>query len=168
MKIKVSKHSLEERKINSFYQFIFFSVLSIFLLSCSDGKLSTKAPLYGACERSEDIRFKVEDCESPTNCHVRDIGDGYCRPSCGYLSVISTGGKYRGYGKNTEANDDDDPHFLTTKTSCADLDKWGATDWKKIPLINNLDPHEVITNKQRGYTKSECCGSDRQVANNKN
>ena len=153
---------MKTRKI--IYQFTQLFILSVCLISCSKAELKST---YGACGRTEDKRFSIEDCTSPENCHVKDIGDGYCRASCGYLAVISEGGKYRGYGKDTEANTPDDPHFLTTKSSCADLEKWGVTDWKKIALIDNLEPWEVAERRKGGNTKAECCGSDRQVEKNK-
>ena len=174
--------------MSSVYKVISLLAVTLFLVHCSDGKLSgpsittipsttisstttssssttTTIISYGACERTQDPRFSVESCESPTKCHVRDMGDGYCRPSCGYLAVLSEDGKYAHYGPDHERNTEDDPHFLA-RVPCDQLDKWGATDWKKIPLVNNLEPWEVAHAQQEGRTVPECCGSDQQVAKN--
>ena len=152
------------KKANPIYYFSTLAIiLGIWLISCSKVELKST---YGACARADDPRFNVEDCKSPDNCHVKDLGDGYCRPSCGYLAVISENGKYRGYGGDGDSNTEDDPHFLTQDSiSCNDLDKWGATDWTKIPLIDDLEPWEVIQAQREGRA-IECCGSDQQVEKN--
>ena len=168
-----------------FYRLILLSIMSTSLIYCSEGKLTTPSKLsapatniinvivptttimsYGACEKTEDTRFSIENCDSPSTCHVKDLGDGICRPSCGYLSVISENGKYYGYGADKEPYTEDDPHTLTGSVPCTDLEKWGVTDWEKIPLIDDIEPWEVIENKEQGYTSSECCGSDQQVEKN--
>ena len=162
MKIKVSKH-YPFKKTTTIFQLVSLSILGTCIIFCSKVELKST---YGACERTDDLRFNVEDCESPSTCHVKDIGDGYCRPSCGYLAVISEDGKYRGYGRDGDLNTEDDPHFLTTDSiSCDDLDKWGATDWKKIPLIDNLEPWEVVQAQREGKA-IQCCGSDKQAKKN--
>ncbi len=165
-----------------FHKLTLLSIISTFLVCCSKGELTipstlsiittttatttTTAISYGACERTEDTRFSIENCDSPSTCHVKDLGDGICRPSCGYLSVISENGKYYGYGADKEPGTEDDPHTLTGSVPCTDLEKWGVTDWEKMPLIDDIEPWEVIENKEQGYTSSECCGSDQQVEKN--
>lgn len=148
--------------------------LSVFIVYCSKGELNAPPPTttsttttspsttttmsYGDCERGIcEEPFCAEDCESPGKCHVKDI-DGICYPSCGYLAVLHDDGKYGHYGPDRQKRTEDDPHALVgPHTSCAELDKWGATDWKKIPPFKGRDAHEVV---ERG---GECCGSDQQV-----
>lgn len=99
--------------------------------------------------------FCAENCESPDRCHVKDVR-GVCRPSCGYLAHLQG---YGGYGPDNEKKTSDDPHFLTKKAniSCSDLNIGGATDWEKIPLIDDVEPHEVAEGG------GECCGSKQQM-----
>ena len=168
----------------SFYKITLFLLIGVFLVSCTEGELTgpaivatttttstttstttTTTMTYGVCERSEDPRFSVQDCESPGKCHVKDIGDGYCRPSCGYLAVLVEDGKYAHYGPDDEPDTEDDPHTLSG-VPCDQLDKYGATDWKKLPLVNDLEPWEVADAHIEGRTVPECCGSDQQVAKN--
>ena len=165
-----SEYSFKKTIINSIYRLVFCFIFIAFFIQCSEGELTApQQPTtisYGACEKSEDTRFSIENCNTPSTCHVKDIGDGFCRPSCGYLAQINEDGEYGGYGRNNQKNDEDDPHFLAKNTSCDDLEKWGANDWKKISLVNDLEPWDVIQNRDLGYTNSECCGSDQQVETN--
>ena len=165
------KYPLKAKNIHFVYRLAFISILTVFLIQCSEGELTTPQQTillsYGACELTEDTRFSVENCESPEQCHVKDLGDGICRPSCGHLAMLSEDGKYGGYGPNKIKHDEDDPHILARHTSCEHLEKWEADDWRKISLIDDNEPWDVVRNRQQGYTSSECCGSDQQVeANN--
>ena len=167
--------------MSSFYNLALLSIISICFVRCSEGKLTTPSALsvvtttttvttttisYGACERTEETSFSIENCKNPSTCHVKDLGDGICRPSCGYLAQISEEGKYHGYGPDEEPSTEDDPHSLTSSVSCEELDKWGATDWKKVPLIDDIEPWEVKQALEDDSTASECCGSDQQVEKN--
>ena len=169
--------------MSALYKITSLLFVSIFFVHCSDSELNgpsvattttttttsssttTTTMSYGACERTQDTRFSIEVCDHPDKCHVKDIGDGYCRPSCGYLAAISENGKYAHYGPDTEYNTTDDPHFLSP-VPCNEFDKWEATDWKKISLVNNLEPWEVAQAQEDGRTIPQCCGSDQQVAKN--
>ena len=160
--------------MSSLYKLILLFILSIPFVYCSKGELNAPPPTttssssttsssttttmsYGACERGTcEEPFCAENCESPGKCHVKDI-DGICYPSCGYLAVLDDNG-YGHYGPDKLGGTEDDTHFLTGPgISCGDIDKWGATDWEKIPPFNGREAHEVV---KRG---GECCGSDQQV-----
>ena len=152
------------RKTHSICCFAILTILNICLISCS--KVELKPTSYGACARTEDPRFSVESCESPSKCHVRDVGDGYCRPSCGYLAVLVEDGKYAHYGPDEQQRTEDDPHTLS-HVPCDQLDKYGATDWKKLSLVDDMEPWEVAHAQQESRTTvPECCGSDQQVKKN--
>ena len=163
------KYLLQPNITHFVYRLIFISIFGIFFIQCSEGELTTSEQptivSYGACELTEDTRFSVENCKSPDQCHVKDLGDGICRPSCGHLAKLSEEGKYGGYGPDKQQHNEDDPHYLS-KISCETTEKWGADDWRKISLINDLEPYDVVTNREQGYTNSECCGSDQQVESN--
>ena len=167
--------------MSSLQKIILLLIISPLFVHCTEGELTTPPTpttttitttsstttttmTYGACEKSEDTRFNVQICERPDKCHIRDIGDGYCRPSCGYLAVLVEDGKYAHYGPK-EYDPADDPHFLSD-VPCEELDKWGATDWKRLPLVNGLEPWEVALAQKEGRVLPECCGSDQQVAKN--
>ena len=93
-------------------------------------------------------------CTSKWNCHVIDIGDGICRPSCGHLASLQGSGHY---GPDCTVGSSDDPHHYTgtdanAGTSCSGIaGQWGS-NWEKIPLIDSVETWEVT--KNRG---GECC-----------
>ena len=115
---------------------------------------------YGTCDKTVCTEpFCAENCRSPDKCHVKDI-DGICYPSCGYLAQISLNGKYGGYGPDEQQGTEDDPHTLISLSApfCEDLVRWGADDWREIPLVDNRGAFEII----EGIAK-QCCGSDQQL-----
>ena len=154
-----------------FYYKVILCLLSITFVHCSEGQLvsdilstvtitTTTTLSFGVC--GTDVctgTFCAENCESPGKCHVKDVR-GVCYPSCGYLAYLQG---YGHYGPDNKKGTSDDPHSLTKEpnTTCSDLNIGGATDWKKIPLIDDLEPHEVVEGE------GECCGSEQQVAKNK-
>ena len=96
-------------------------------------------------------QFCAINCQTPETCHVKESG-GVCRPSCGTLATL------RGYGLGADGIHDtpDDERAGVRTGTCADLNTqqlWGSTDWIKIPLIENLEPWEMIENGG-----GECCG----------
>ena len=99
------------------------------------------------------------NCANPGTCHVRDVGDGVCRPSCRYIAEDKG---YGGYGADGRLGTDDDPYTGTwdhnnSVNTCNDLNTnqiWGSKNWKKIPLIENIEPQEFVINGNKG----ECCG----------
>ena len=100
----------------------------------------------------------VIDCETQSTCHVQDVGDGVCRPSCGHLANQQG---YGGYGPDGIKTTADDPHIFSYhkwgKTSCSELNAvrlWGSDNWFKIPLINGIEPYDGIQIGRGG----ECCG----------
>ena len=96
------------------------------------------------------------NCETPETCHVKDVGDGVCRPSCGHLGIL----RGHGIGADGILDTPDDERagtwYIAGANTCADLNTiqwWGSTDWIKIPLIEGKDPWEMI--KHGG---GACCG----------
>ena len=127
---------------------------------------------FGACGSACIGRFCANDgCTTPYNCHVKDTGDGVCRPSCGYAAVI-IGRQYGGHGPGQSAGNNpiltDDPHayvngpcdFLNTGSLGA---AYASPDFgpfrnigsgyqqKNIPI-----PWEIIE-----YGGGSCCIRDR-------
>ena len=94
------------------------------------------------------------ECTNKGNCHVRDIGDGICRPSCGYLANLQGSGHY---GPDCKVDTSDDPHHYTgtdtnVGTTCSGIaGKWGS-NWEEIPLIDGVETWEVTK-----YGGGECC-----------
>ena len=96
---------------------------------------------------------------SQGTCHVRNVGDGVCRPSCEYLADKEG----YDYGDDGQKGTDDDTftgtwtHNLNTCDELNTNEVWGSTNsvnaWVKIPLIDNKEPQEVISNGG-----GECCG----------
>ena len=114
---------------------------------------------FGACGKGcTGPLCAIIDCETPTTCHVQDVGDGVCRPSCGHLANQQG---YGGYGPDGIMTTADDRHIFSFhkwgKTSCAELNAvslWGFNNWFKIPLINGIEPYDGIKIGRGG----ECCG----------
>ena len=93
-------------------------------------------------------------CSNKWNCHVVDIGDGICRPSCGHLAVLQNTGHYGPDGIRLSC---DDPHHYTgtdpnTGTTCSSISGHWGSNWEKIPLIDGVETWEVTK-----YGGGECC-----------
>ena len=100
------------------------------------------------------------NCATKDTCHVQDVGDGVCRPSCGHLARQQGYGDYGADGIMTTA---DDTHIFSFhkwgSTTCAALNSanlWGSNNWIKIPLIGGIEPYDGV---QIGFG-GECCGRD--------
>ena len=113
---------------------------------------------FGACGKDCTGPFCAIDCATKATCHVQDVGDGVCRPSCGHLATQKG---YGGYGADGIMLTADDTHvfsyFKWGSTTCAALNSanlWRSNNWIKIPLIGGIEPYEGI---QIGYG-GECCG----------
>ena len=89
-------------------------------------------------------QFCVVDCQTPETCHVKDTGDGVCRPSCGTL-IIAQGYTYGALPSPSVNGFNDCAHLNAVQHE-------GSTDWFKVPLIEGKEPWEVIE-----YGGGECC-----------
>ena len=104
----------------------------------------------------------ADNCVSPGTCHVRDLNDGICRPTCEYLAKQAG---YGGYGSDGVRGTSDDPFTGTWDhglSICTDLNAsqiWGSTSWLKIPLIENIEPQEARNGGE------ECCGRQDTIIN---
>ena len=113
------------------------------------GKACCTAASGGTCTG----QLCADNCNSQATCHVRDLGDGVCRPTCKYLANKRS----YGFGDDGIRGTGDDTFTGTWNHSvniCSELNTqkiWGSTNWLKIPLIDNIKPQEA----QNG---GECCG----------
>ena len=97
-----------------------------------------------------------EECRKYFRCHVRDIGDGICRPSCNHLG--STNESFSSGGPDCKVFTGDEYLGTSIRGGCAAWNRikfHGYDNWRKVTGLP--DPYEVAENAVHG---AECCIAD--------
>ena len=112
--------------------------------------------LGGTCTGRWCIQSGTQ-CNYWGRCHIKDPGDGICRPSCGHLINSGTELKYKHHGLDCKIFSGDEPRGMQREKTCADLNVinyLGGNNWKRAPEVGGVGGHEEIT------IGGECCVRD--------
>ena len=112
--------------------------------------------LGGTCTGRWCIQSGTQ-CNYWGKCHIKDPGDGICRPSCGHLINSGTEWNYKHHGLDCKIFSGDEPRGMQREKTCADLNVinyLGGNNWKRAPEVGGVGNHEEIT------IGGECCVRD--------
>ena len=115
----------------------------------------------GTCTGPFCIPSGSTKCRLYNECHVKDPGDGICRPSCQHLVQEGTEQKYKYHGgADCKVATGDEPAFFQANRTCADFNArnhFGSSNWIQAPRVNGLGSYEEIEQNL------ECCVRDLNI-----